>query len=155
MNHCVHHTFLSLLIIFLFNNPRVTMFDDNLNVINVSGIVVVFLGVLLYKVTLHLSKPENTERWVNEEDNKYFSRVSLSDIGSDEFNYEEDASARRGKRSRSDPDIALMLNAEDLDPDDEVSTSHLDGISPRRGRLNGAPKEHDKREPKALVVELI
>jgi hypothetical protein len=133
------------------------MFDDSLNVINVSGIVVVFLGVLLYKVTLHLSKSESDESWPNEDDNKYFSRVSLSDVSNDDFNYEEDVAARRGKRSRSDPDIALMLIAEDLDLDDEVSTSNnnVDGISPRRGRMNGVTKEQAKLEKKAAVVELI
>lgn len=36
----------------------VTFFGDNLNVINVSGIIVVFLGIFLYKVTLHISKTQ-------------------------------------------------------------------------------------------------
>lgn len=131
------------------------MFDDNLNVINVSGIVVVFLGVLLYKVTLHISKSDNSESWINEDDNKYFSRVSLSDVSNDDFNYEEDVAIRRGKRSRSDPDIALMLIADDIDLDDDVSTNNsADGISPRRGRMNGVPKEQVKLEKKG-VLELI
>ncbi len=145
--HIPYHIFL--------RQKRVTMFDDNLNIINVSGIAVVFLGVLLYKVTLHISKAEISESWMSEEESKYFSRVSLSDVSNDDFNYEEDVATRRGKRSRSDPDIALMLIAEDLDLDDDTSASNnIDGISPRRGRMNGVPKEQVKQEKKA-VLELI
>lgn len=127
---------------------RVTVFDDNLNVINVSGIIVVFLGVLLYKVTLHISRSEKESR-ISEDEHKFFSRVSLSDV-SDDFAYEEDSSSRRGKRSRSDPDIALMFKMEELELDDEMS-KNLDGISPRRGRVNGPLLEQDKREKKSVV----
>lgn len=42
----------------LDDETRVTFFGDKLNVINVSGIVVVFLGIFLYKVTLHISKTQ-------------------------------------------------------------------------------------------------
>jgi hypothetical protein len=33
----------------------VTVFGDQLNAVNISGIIVIFMGVFLYKVTLHIN----------------------------------------------------------------------------------------------------
>jgi len=119
----------------------VTMFGDDLNIVNVSGIVVVFLGVFLYKITTHLSNLEKENLSSDTENNPHFARISSSDLG-EIFSYEEEL---RRKRSRSDPDIALRFKIEDEDIDDDVLMS-IDGSSPLRGRTNGLPLEVDERE---------
>jgi len=74
---------------------------------------VVFLGVFLYKVSLHLSRSEKESDTSDAAKNTQFSRISsgdVSDIVGDVFIYEENPSSMRGKRTRgeknSDPDIA-------------------------------------------------
>lgn len=132
----------------LFSSTRVTAFGDNLNIINVSGIVVVFLGVVLYKVSLHLSKPEKEN--LDIENNSHFSRISSSDF-SDEFVYEDECSgSQRQKRSRSDPDIALTFKIDDDDIDEDVLIN-TDG-SPLRERVNGSPLELDQREEESPAM---
>lgn len=122
----------------------VTAFGDNLNVINVSGIVVVFLGVFLYKITLHLSNLEKENMPSDTEDNTHFSRISSGDV----FEYEDNRLARFGKLSRgknSDPDISLSFKIDDEDSDEEV-LMNTRGPSPLRERTNGSALELDKQE---------
>ena len=109
------------------------MFGDNLNVVNVSGIVVVFLGVFFYKVTLHLGKMEK-ENLSSDENNTLFSRISSLD------GYENEPSMPR-RHKNSDPDIALTFKI-DEDIDEDVL---LENGSSLRGRSNG-PFEVDERE---------
>eukprot|EP00571_Detonula_confervacea_P007491 CAMPEP_0172316452 /NCGR_PEP_ID=MMETSP1058-20130122/28265_1 /TAXON_ID=83371 /ORGANISM="Detonula confervacea, Strain CCMP 353" /LENGTH=403 /DNA_ID=CAMNT_0013030761 /DNA_START=188 /DNA_END=1399 /DNA_ORIENTATION=- len=123
----------------------VTFFGDNLNLVNVSGIVVVFLGVFLYKVTYHLSNLEKANLSSDTENNTHFSRLSSNDIF-----IEENASARLGKRSHvgknSDPDITLTFKIDDEDIDEEV-LMNINGSSPLRERsIHGPPLELGERE---------
>lgn len=109
----------------------VTFFGDDLNIINVSGIVVVFFGVFLYKVTLHLSKAEK-EVDAGETDS-VFSRVSSLDAYDDEM-------PRRHKHKNSNPDLALIYTIDDDDDDDEEEEDVMDRgnlASPLR-RTNGS-----------------
>lgn len=110
---------------------RVAFFGDDLNIINVSGIVVVFFGVFLYKVTLHLSKAEK-EVDAGETDS-VFSRVSSLDAYDDEM-------PRRHKHKNSNPDLALSYTIDDEDDDDEEEEDVMDRgnlASPLR-RTNGS-----------------
>ena len=131
----LHHPCNSLTFFFCI---RVTIFGDNLNVVNVSGIVVVFLGVFFYKVTLHLGKMEK-ENLSNDENNTLnntlFSRISSLD------GYENEPSMPR-RHKNSDPDIALTFKIDDEDIDEDVL---LENGSSLRGRSNG-PFEVDERE---------
>ena len=127
-----------------------------------SGIVVVFLGVLLYKVTHYLSAEK--ESFISDENDKsYFSTISQVD-GSDVFVYEDDNKApRHAKRLQrgklSDPDLALTLifDEEDEDFDDEEVVKNIDGSSLLRGRINGSAHgsslELDERESEIEVVQ--
>ena len=132
-----------------------------MNIINVSGIVVVFLGVFLYKVSLHLSRSEKESDTSDAEKNTHFSRISssdVSDIVGDVFIYEENPSSRRGKRTtkNSDPDLALRFSIDDEMDEDELMSS-LEGASPLRrtntpngSPINGAPLELDKQDPEII-----
>lgn len=94
----------------------VTIFGDELNVINVSGILVVFLGVLLYKITHHMANSADKEIVAEDGDNGRFSRLSSGDLYED-----EPSSLRRSKISKnSDPDLALKYSIDDDDSDDEL-----------------------------------
>jgi len=127
----------------------VTVFGDNLNTINISGIVVVFSGIFLYKVTLHISKTEQHNMDESEiESTANFSRVGESDI------YEDEELPKRIKRSmkNSDPDIALSYDF-DIDDDDEEELMARDGLTPLRERSNMAlSSEHDEDEEESLQV---
>ena len=137
---------------------RVTLFGDNLNIINVSGIIVVFLGVFLYKVTHYISA-EKESTIIDEKDMSRFSRISQVD-GGDIFVYEdENDSSRRAKRLHrgklSDPDLALSFRIDDEDLSDEDVVKNIDGSSPLRGRINGSahgPLELDKRKNEIEVI---
>lgn len=100
--------------------PRISLFGDSLNAINIFGIFVVNIGVLIYKVTLHLSQSENDKCQKIEEDSQYCLCIGDDDYDVDsnnDFNYEEDLSARRGtRRPKPDPGgcCARDLNAEHL-----------------------------------------
>ncbi len=141
---------------------RVTLFGDNLNIINVSGIVVVFLGVFLYKVTHYLSAQKES-CLTDENDKSYFSSISQVD-GSDIFVYEDELPSRRSKRrlSRgklSDPDLTLSFRIDDEedeeDDDSERETKNMDGSSPLRrinGSSHGSSLQLDKKEGILEVV---
>ena len=120
-----------------------TLFGDELNIINISGIIVVFLGVLLYKVALHINHIDGGDLSDDIEKNAAFSRVHSADV------YENEPSPRRGRRSRgknSDPDLVLRFNIDDDDMDEEILLDKA-GLS-LRGRANGGSAlEIDKRAP--------
>lgn len=124
----------------------VTLFGDNLNVINLSGIVVVFLGVVFYKVTLHLSKSEKEKLPEESENQTQFSRISSLDAYQDE-------PPRQSKRRQknSDPDIALTFTIDDGDIDEEVLMG-MNGSSPLRGHVNGSPFELDKDQEDIRII---
>ena len=124
----------------------VTAFGDNLNVINVSGIVVVFLGVLLYKITFHLANSEKENKVTSAtDDSSHFSRLSSSDIN-DSFVQE--------KRKNSDADLALTYKIDDdmdadHDMDEDISNHNIDdGMSPLRERI---ALEVDEREGNGII----
>mmetsp|Transcript_37386 Transcript_37386/g.67228 ORF Transcript_37386/g.67228 Transcript_37386/m.67228 type:complete len:415 (-) Transcript_37386:81-1325(-) len=121
----------------------VTLFGDELNIINISGIAVVFLGVFLYKVTLLISKMGKENLSSDIENNTHFSRINGSDV------YEDEPLPHRAKRSRgkknSDPDIALTFMIEDEDIDEEILMNN-DGASPLRGRMSGSSLELGRQE---------
>jgi hypothetical protein len=160
---------LIILVISFSISKRVTLFGDNLNIINVSGIVVVFLGVFLYKVTHYLSAQKESSA-TDENDKSYFSRISQAD-GSDIFVYEDEL-PRRTKRQLSrgklsDPDLTLSFRIDDEDDEEDDDSEHetgvksMDGSSPLRepplrGRINGSSHgpslEIDKKESRVEVV---
>jgi len=115
---------------------RVTAFGDDLNIVNVSGIIVVFCGVFLYKVTLHLSNSEKENTLTNDTQGNGdgFLRISSGDM-SDVFSPEGNVSPRRDyKKRNSDPDIALSFRIDDID--DDVEALSINGTSPLRERGN-------------------
>lgn len=79
-------------------------FGDSLNAINISGIIIVNIGVLLHKVTLPLSKSKHKEHQKIEEDSQYFLCISDDDDSNDDFI--PDAEGYQ-------PDSARALNAVD------------------------------------------
>ena len=85
---------------FLHLIPRVVMFGDRLNAINISGIVVVNIGVLFHKATLHLSKTKDDATKKIEVDNKYVLCLSDDDCN-DDLICEEDLSGRNDPALRS------------------------------------------------------
>ncbi|KAL7535452.1 hypothetical protein ACHAXR_006492 [Thalassiosira sp. AJA248-18] len=128
----------------------VTAFGDDLNLVNVSGIVVVFFGVFLYKVTLHLSKAEEKDQIQSSdlENNTQFSRISSLDV------YEDETIPHNVKRVHkdSDPDIVLTFKIDDEDIDDDGILMDMDGPSPLRGRTNGSPFEYEEEEDNPGVI---
>lgn len=95
----------------------VTLFGDDLNLINITGIVVVFLGVFLYKATLHLNREE---KGASEESISHpnFTRIHSDDLYEDE---PPSTSLYGGKRKKnSDPDLALKFRIEDEDIDEDM-----------------------------------
>ena len=62
----------------------VFFFNDELNIINISGIIVVFMGVFLYKATLYFSRIEKETISDGAENESDFSRVTASDVYEDE-----------------------------------------------------------------------
>ena len=95
----------------------VTLFGDNLNLINITGIVVVFLGVFLYKATLHLNREEKD---VSEESNPNFSRIHSDDLYEDEPPLTSLLNGRMKRKKNSDADLALKFTIEDGDIDEDV-----------------------------------
>ncbi|KAL9181376.1 hypothetical protein ACHAXT_010181 [Thalassiosira profunda] len=134
----------------------VSFFGDNLNAINLSGIAVVFSGVFLYKVSLHLSKMETQEKedHLDVEKNIQFTRVASSMDG-----YEDEPPLpHRLKRTRgeknSDPDIALSFKVADLGLDEDALLEiemDMDPSSPLRGRPNGSPST--SRSPSVFELD--
>jgi len=81
------------------------VFGDQLNAINISGIIVIFMGVLLYKVSLHLNHQRETLSADIEIDAE-FSQVHGDD------DYENESSPPKNfKRlqKNSDPDLSSMI----------------------------------------------
>jgi len=101
--HCLA---LSALLIYVpGDQTSVTAFGDNLNIINTSGIVVVFSGMFLYKFTLHVSKTEQQNMDEGEiEATANFSRVGEIDI------YEDEELPKRIKRGTKDADTGVALH---------------------------------------------
>merc|ERR1712127_481284 len=91
---------------------RVVLFKDQLNFVNTSGIVVVFMGVLLYKSTLHMSKTEA------EADTSF----GMIDSGLNE----EEVAPHRAKQYRDDMNLdpdAPTFTIDDEDIGDEILTN--------------------------------
>ena len=127
----------------------VTLFGDNLNLINVSGIIVVFLGVVLYKVTHYLSAENERRRTIDESNKAKFSSISQVD-GSEVFAYEDETSPRvKRKDSYSDMLLSYRLDDDGFDDDDEEEES--DGSSP----LRASPTRDCREREKSSVVELV
>ena len=128
-----------------------TAFGDDLNIVNVSGIIVVFCGVFLYKVTLHLSNSEKENTLTNDTlgNGDGFLRISSGDM-SDVFSPEGNVSPRRDyKKRNSDPDICLSFRIDDIDDDVEDEALSINGTSPLRERGNF---EVDNREEESTGI---
>eukprot|EP00986_Skeletonema_menzelii_P007136 scaffold2763_cov155-Skeletonema_menzelii.AAC.7 len=122
----------------------VTIFGDALNVINISGIVVVFLGVFLYKATLHLNNSEK-DPGTESESNRHFTRINSDDVYEDEPPTLNSLFSKKSKKN-SDPDLALKFTIDDLDEDGNV---HDDLMR----RNNGASAfELDGRDEEKLQI---
>ncbi len=122
-----------------------TVFGDELNLINVSGICVVFSGVFLYKATLIINQREREIQTSGEiESDANFARIRTDDM----YENEGDSPKRRSKRMRghknSDPDLALKLKIDDVDDDEEVVRN--DAKSPLNKRGNSLSLELDKSQ---------
>ncbi len=103
----------------------VTLFGDTLNVINISGIVVVFLGVFLYKATLHLN---NAEKDVSDENNPDFARINSDDVYEDEPPTSKSLLHSKKATKNSDPDLTLKFTIEDEDIDEELHDMSSDWL---------------------------
>mmetsp|Transcript_27266 Transcript_27266/g.57369 ORF Transcript_27266/g.57369 Transcript_27266/m.57369 type:complete len:452 (-) Transcript_27266:90-1445(-) len=123
----------------------VTVFGDELNLINVSGICVVFSGVFLYKATLIISQREREIQSSGQiESDANFARIRTDDM----YDNEGESPKRHSKRMRghknSDPDLALNLKIDDVDDDEEVV--RIDAKSPLNKRGNSLSLELDKSQ---------
>lgn len=125
----------------------VTIFGDNLNVINISGIAVVFMGVFLYKATLHLN---NVEKDVSDESNPDFVRVNSDDIYEDEPPISNSLFNSRKTTKNSDPDLALKFTIED-DGIDEDALHDMNSDLMRRNNGTSA-FELDVRDEEKLQI---
>lgn len=124
----------------------VTIFGDQLNVINISGIVVVFMGVFLYKVTLHMNYAEKDISNENES-NPDFTRINSNDVYEDEPPKTNSFLHKKSKKN-SDPDLALKFTIDDLDEDDMHEMN-----SDLMRRSNGASAfEVDGRDTEKLQI---
>lgn len=144
---CFHHRpILMSWFQFLF---RVTLFGDELNAVNLSGICVVFLGVFLYKATLLINQMDVETPSADIENDAEFSRVRMEDA----YDNEGISSERRSKRlhghKNSDPDLALRFRIDDDDEEEEEDEVVVNGSGKSalslRGRGNGSSLELDKR----------
>lgn len=125
----------------------VTLFGDNLNLINLSGIAVVFLGVVLYKFTLYFSRLEKENMSSDAQDKTHFSRISSLDDYED-----EPIRAKRSRHKNSDPDLALSFKIDDEDIDEDILMEmNGNGLSPLR-RTNGTAFEVDEEEEDILRI---
>ena len=122
----------------------VTIFGDDLNVINISGIIVVFMGVFLYKVTLHF---HHTEKDAVIESNPDFSRINSDDIYEDEPPTLNTLLDSKKRRKNSDPDLALNFTIDDIDED-----SIHDMNSDLMRRSNGASAFELDGENKLQII---
>lgn len=105
-----------------------TLFGDELNAVNISGIIVIFMGVFLYKVTLHINhqRRDGASAEIDSGD------AEFSQVLSDE--YENEVSPQNLKRlqKNSDPDLALRFSIDD--EMDEDLRRELGASSQLRGR---------------------
>jgi len=125
----------------------VTIFGDQLNVINISGIIVVFMGVFLYKATLHLNNAEKDISNENES-NPDFTRINSNDVYEDEPPTSNSLLSKKSKKS-SDPDLALKYTIDDSDEDDDMHEMNSDLMR----RSNGASAfELDGRDEEKLQI---
>jgi solute carrier family 35 protein C2 len=62
----------------------VTFFDDELNRINVAGCIVVFIGILYYKVTFHLDKHKREGRTSDKPPSRFRGRLYRAVLGDDD-----------------------------------------------------------------------
>lgn len=118
----------------IFCTIRVLVLGDSLTAFNISGIVVVNIGVLFHKVTLP-SKSNYDGSQKNEVDNNYVLHLNDDDDCNDDYNYDDDLSALLGEGSRSDSDIAPIISGKHLEFDGKESLNTVDAISPRRARM--------------------
>mmetsp|Transcript_9583 Transcript_9583/g.14784 ORF Transcript_9583/g.14784 Transcript_9583/m.14784 type:complete len:444 (+) Transcript_9583:95-1426(+) len=126
----------------------VTIFGDDLNVINISGIVVVFMGVFLYKATLLLN---NAEKDISNEieSNPDFSRINSDDVYEDEPPTSNSLFNSKNREKNSDPDLALKFTIDDIDEDDNIHDMNSDLMR----RNNGASAfELDGRDEERLQI---
>jgi len=108
----------------------VTLFGDSLNVVNISGIVVVFLGVFLYKATLHLN---NAEKDFSDESNPNFARIKSDDVYEDEPPTSKSLINRKRVTKNSDPDLILKFRIDDEDIDEELHDMSSDWMRRNNG----------------------
>eukprot|EP00985_Skeletonema_marinoi_P014783 scaffold7526_cov66-Skeletonema_marinoi.AAC.2 len=126
----------------------VTIFGDDLNVINISGIVVVFMGVFLYKAMLLLN---NAEKDISNESesNPDFSRINSDDVYEDEPPTSNSLFNSKNREKNSDPDLALKFTINDIDEDDNIHDMNSDLMR----RNNGASAfELDGRDEERLQI---
>ena len=110
---------------------RVVFFKDQINSINASGIVVVFMGVFLYKASLHFSKTEA-------EANTLFSRVTGNDL------YEEEIipHSHDERQDNLDPNNAMSFTIDDEDNDEGIGMT-TDVPSTLHGQDTGSTFEQE------------
>lgn len=95
----------------------VTVFGDQLNAVNISGIIVIFMGVFLYKITLHLNHMQRETAPGELESDAEFSQVHGED------DYDNEPSPRKELKrlqKTSDPDLTLCFRIDDEMEDEEV-----------------------------------
>lgn len=142
------------IITIFFYHIRITVFGDQLNAVNISGIIVIFMGVFLYKVTLHLNhmKSENSSA-----DSQIVGAEFTHVHGDDDYDNEPPSPNRMLKRQQksSDPDLVLKFIIADDDSEEDIVRDTEE--SPRlRGRsspnTSNGNLEIDDREDSDLVI---
>lgn len=130
-----------------------TVFGDQLNAVNISGIIVIFMGAFLYKVTLHLN--HQRENVSADESDAEFSQVH----GEDDYD-NEPASPRSMKRLQknrnktSDPDLTLGFSVDDDLEDEDVVKGFSKTNLPRRSspKTSNGNLEIDAEDEQELVL---
>ena len=139
---------------FLVCHIRITVFGDQLNAVNISGIIVIFMGVFLYKVTLHLNHMKSENLTADSQTGAEFTHVHEDD---DDYDNEPVSPSRvlKCQLKSSDPDLALKFIIADDESEEEDMIR--DTESPRlRGRSSphssGGNLEIDDGEDSDLVI---
>ena len=127
-----------------------------MNAVNISGIIVIFLGVFLYKVTLHLNhKNRDAATGGIESSDAEFAQVQ----GDDDYDNEPASPVRSLKRLQktSDPDLTLRFRIDDeMDEEEEAQSGATATNNTLRGRSSpnssNGNLEIDGGEEKDLVL---
>ena len=129
----------------------VVVFGDTINAVNALGCAVVFAGVILYKISLHV---RNLEK-------KYDTMITTADTSSDNYyiSDEEDTSPSRKAASRSSEELQRYINDDkykSLNKKDDT-VGYTDAVGSNHNKASAIDDEDDNIAQHATMpdVELI